>query len=39
MEFCQQKENMVERGVAIVLSDEEVQSWNGDYHYLLLVGV
>ena len=38
-EFCHQIENMLERGVAIVLSDEEVQSWSGDYHYLPLVGV
>ncbi len=30
---------MIDRGAAIELSEEELQSWKGDYHYLTLLGV
>ena len=29
---------MIDRGTAVKLSDEELQSWGGDYHYLTLLG-
>ena len=38
-EYCKQIAEMVERGAAIELSDEELKSWNGDYYYLPLLGV
>ena len=38
-EFCEQVQNMVSRGAAVVLSDEELERWEGDYHYLPMVFV
>ena len=38
-DFCNQITDMLKRGAAIVLSDEEVHSWKGDYYFLPLVGV
>ena len=38
-DFCQQIKDMVARGAAIIMTDEAVQEWEGDYHYLPLVGV
>ena len=38
-DYCQQIEDMVCRGVAIELSEEELRAWNGHYHYLPLLGV
>ena len=38
-EFCEQIQNMVTRGAAVVLSEKELRDWNGDHHYLPLVGV
>ena len=32
-------EDMIQRGVAKVLSDEEIELWKGDYYFLPLVGV
>ena len=31
--------DMVDRGAAVVLSDEQVTSWEGDYYYLPMVTV
>ena len=38
-EWSEQIQAMVDRGAAIVLSDEEVEAWKGDYYFLALVGV
>lgn len=38
-DFCKQIDAMVERGSAVVLSDEELSSWDGDYYYLPVLGV
>ena len=38
-EYCQQIQNMLDRGAAKVLSKEELNQWEGDYHYLPIVGV
>ena len=38
-EFNHQIEEMVERGVAVILSDEDVKAWDGDYHFLPMVAV
>ena len=38
-DFCEQIEGMVTRGAAVILSEEEVSLWKGDYFYLPLVGV
>ena len=38
-DFCQQIKDMLDRGAAIILSEEELKSWNKDYHYLPLLGV
>ena len=38
-DFCSQIEDMVARGAAIKLTDEEFTSWTGDYYFLALVGV
>ena len=38
-EFCDQIQAMVERNAAIILSDKDVLEWEGDYHYLSLLGV
>ena len=38
-DFCNQIADMVNRGAAIVLSKEVVESWQGDYYFLSLVGV
>ena len=38
-EYCKQIQAMVDRGAAVVLSDNELQSWEGDYYYLTLLGV
>ena len=38
MEFCSQIQAMIDRGTARLLSDEELNSWKGDYHYLSMVG-
>ena len=35
--FNQQINDMIERGAAILLTDEQVSSWNGPYHYLPMV--
>ena len=37
--YCQQIRAMVERGAAVELSQEELQSWEGDYYYLPVLGV
>ena len=37
--YCEQIRLMVERGVAIELTKEQLDSWDGDYHYLPLLGV
>ena len=33
-EFCKQVDAMVERGTAIIFSEEQLASWKGDYYYL-----
>ena len=38
-EFNRQIEAMVERGVAVILSEEEIRAWEGDYHILPMVAV
>ena len=38
-DFCKQIEDMLKRGVAVVLSEEEIAAWDGDYYFLPLVGV
>ena len=38
-DFCQQIDDMVARGAAVILSEEELADWEGDYHYLPMVGV
>ena len=38
-EYCEQIHDMVERGVAVLLSEEVLNSWDGDYYYLPIVGV
>ena len=38
-EFCAQIEDMVKRGAAVILTDEQLASWKGDYHFLPLVAV
>ena len=38
-DWINQIQQMVERGAAVVLSEEEVANWKGDYHYLPMVGV
>ena len=38
-DFCQQIQDMLDRGAAVVLSEEELESWDKDYHYLPLLGV
>ena len=37
--YCQQIQSMVERGAAIELTTEQLNSWKGDYYYLPLLGV
>ena len=37
VEFCRQIDEMVERGAAICLTDEEVKAWDGAYYYLPMV--
>ena len=37
--FPNQIQAMVDRGAAIEISEEELQSWKGDYHYLMPLGV
>ena len=39
VEFCDQIQSMLDRGVAVILSEEEIEQWEGDYHYLAMVGV
>ena len=38
-EFCAQIEDMVKRGAAVVLSQEQLDSWEGDYYFIPLLGV
>ena len=38
-EFNRQIEAMVERGAAVVLTEEEIREWDGDYHLLPMVAV
>ena len=38
-EYCKQIQGMVERGAAVILSEQELKQWDGDYHHLPLVGV
>ena len=38
-EFCEQIQAMIDRGVAVEISDDELQNWTGDYYYLNLLGV
>ena len=38
-DFCNQIDEMVARGSAIVLTEEEISSWEGDYYYLPILGV
>ena len=37
--YSEEVHGMVERGAAILLSEEALQAWEGDFHYLPLVGV
>ena len=34
-----QIDDMVKRGAAVVLTEEEVESWDGPYYFLPLIGV
>ena len=36
-EFCREIDEMVDRGAAIPLSEEELDTWDGAYHYLPMV--
>ena len=36
-ELCRQVDEMIESGVAIRLSEQEVKEWDGNYHYLPMV--
>ena len=38
-EWCDQIKEMVNRGAAIVLPEDVVAAWEGDYYFLALVGV
>ena len=38
-DFSKQIDAMVERGSAVILSERELKEWEGDYHYIPLVGV
>ena len=38
-EFCLQIEGMIERGSAVLLTDEVLEAWDGDFYYLPIVGV
>ena len=38
-EYCEQIQDMVDRGAAVLLSEEVLKGWNGDYYYLPIVGV
>ena len=38
-EHCEQIQDMIDRGAAVVLSKEVLEAWDGDYHYLPIVGV
>ena len=38
-EFCKQIQGMLDRSAAVILTDEELREWEGDYHYLTLLGV
>ena len=38
-EISEQIQDMLDRGAAVVLSEEELESWGGDYHYLPIVAV
>ena len=38
-DYCQQIKDMLDRGAAIFLSEEELNAWDKDYHYLPLLGV
>ena len=37
--WCEEIQEMVNRGAAIVLEDAIVEAWEGDYYFLALVGV
>ena len=37
--YCKQIDEMVERGVAVILTPEQLENWQGDYYYLPIVGV
>ena len=37
--FLEQIDEMVSRGAAVLLSDEDLSGWEGDYFYLPMVGV
>ena len=38
-DFCKQIQDMLDRGAAVVLSEEELSNWSGDFYYLALVGI
>ena len=38
-DFSKQIEDMVARGAAVILSDEDLDAWEGPYYYLPMVGV
>ena len=38
-DFCKQIDEMIQRGSAVVLTDEQLQSWEGPYYYLPVLGV
>ena len=38
-DFCRQIDDMVAREAAVILTDQEVRKWEGDYYYIPLVGV
>ena len=37
--YCEQVEGMLERGSAVILTEEELENWSGDYHYLPTLAV
>ena len=39
VDYCQQIKDMLDRGAAVELTEDEVKEWDKDYHYLPLLGV
>ena len=38
-DFCDQIQAMIDRGAAVILSEDDISKWEGDYYYLALVGI